>query len=767
MICYAHSLSGCPQSEWQTLEEHSRNVAELAAKFAAPFGCAETARLLGLVHDLGKASPVFQEYLAQANGIDDERPFENEKSEGQSKKRGPDHSTFGAQWLDQSVKGLGRLLAYCSSGHHAGLPDGISDDLSGLACRLKKDVPAVDMAGWVRVADLPRLGGEAVKFLSADGFAVSFCLHMLYSALVDADFLDSENFMSRDRARLRKANNFASIADLLENLRRHYAKLDADAKATGREGDPVIVVRNEIREDCGIAARKRPGLFTLKVPTGGGKTLASMWFALNHAAVNGLKRVVVVIPYTSIIEQTAQVYRSIFGAENVLEHHCNVDDESMSETMRLTCENWDAPIVVTTNVQFFESLFANRSSKCRKLHNVAKSVIILDEAQGLPIEVLKPCLKAIEELSVRYGASVVLSTATLPVFFDRSVLGNVALTGGEQGIVEIVSSERHLEERLRRTRVERIVEKITDDVLLDQLCDERQALVVVNTRRHARELYQKASAALEDRPVFHLSAQMCGVHRSDVLNQVRALLAEDKPCLLVSTQLIEAGVDIDFPCVFRDMAGIDSLTQAAGRCNREGRLPDGGRVVLFESADYPLPGGTLRTAAQQGWLTLQLPEIADDLLGVRSVEKYFSLLYSGAQKGDANGMDKYGVLTALLPRKCPRTQDDMLCFKFKTLGETFRLIDSNTTTVIIPYGEEGRDLCEQLRRLFDPSERRDIVRKLQRYTVSLYGCEPLDRDGRPIAERVHDAYWVLTSPEQYYSEDFGVTTEPQEIFLGF
>ena len=766
MVTYAHSAPGMPREQWQTLEEHSQNVAELAAKFAAPFGCAETARLLGLVHDLGKATQEFQRYLANANGIDDEGLFEAESSDMPSRVRGPDHSTFGAQWLDQGVKSLGRLLSYCVSGHHAGLPDGISYGMSALSCRLKKKVSKADLAEWVRVPDLPRLGCEALKFLSVDGFAVSFYLRMLYSSLVDADFLDSENFMSRDRARLRKANDFSTIADLLENLRRHYAKLDADTNVSGREGDSVIVARNEIREDCGAVARKRPGLFTLKVPTGGGKTLASMWFALNHAAINGLKRVVVVIPYTSIIEQTAQVYRSIFGAENVLEHHCNVDGENAGETMRLACENWDAPIIVTTNVQFFESLFANRSSKCRKLHNVAKSVIILDEAQGLPIEVLTPCLKALEELTVRYGTSVVLSTATLPVFFDRSVLGNVALTGGEQGVVEIVSRARHLEERLRRTRVERIVEKITDDVLLDRLCDERQALVVVNTRRHARELYQKASAALKDRSVFHLSAQMCGVHRSNVLNQVRALLAEDKPCLLVSTQLIEAGVDIDFPCVFRDMAGIDSLTQAAGRCNREGRLPNGGRVVVFESADYPLPGGALRTAAQQGRLTLQLTESADDLLGVRSVEKYFSLLYSDALKGDTNGMDKYGVLMDFLPRKCPRTMDEMLCFKFKTLGETFRLIDSNTTTVFVPYGDEGRSLSEQLRRSFDPSERRDVVRKLQRYTVSLYGREPIDRDGRPIAERVHDAYWVLTSPEQYYSENFGITTEPQEIFLG-
>ncbi len=763
MKLYAHSLKGHSVEDWQTLEEHAQNVATLAAKFAEPFGSPETARLLGLVHDIGKATKEFQEYLEVSNGIDDEEESNTDKPH--SRKHGPDHSTHGAQWLDKNIKGVGRLLAYCSAGHHAGLPDGIADNASSLACRLEKVLPSIELMESSDKPDLSALACEVRKFLSADGFAMSFYQRMLYSALVDADFLDSEEFMSRDRARIRSSAAFAPIRDLQIALERHYARLDASTKAAGRWDDPVVVARNDVREDCGVAAKRETGLFTLKVPTGGGKTLAAMWFALNHAVNNGLLHVVVVIPYTSIIEQTAQVYRDIFGSENVLEHHCNVDQEDATETMRLACENWDAPIVVTTNVQFFESLFAARSSKCRKLHNLSKSVIILDEAQSLPTELLKPCLKALEELSVRYGSSVVLSTATLPVFFDRSILGSAALTGGEQGVLEIVPSTRHLERRLQRTHVERISAKVTDDELITFLKAERQALVVVNTRRHARELFQKAHAEMSDRFVLHLSAQMCGVHRASVLSRARALLASEQPCLLVSTQLIEAGVDIDFPCVFRDMAGVDSLTQAAGRCNREGRLPNGGRVIVFESADYPLPSGSLHVTAQQGRLILQLPEIADDLLGFRAVERYFTALYADAQKGNALGMDKYGVLTNLLPQKCPRSAEDMFLFKFKTIGETFRIIDSNTISVIVPYGEQGRDLCEKLRRTFDPGERRGIVRKLQRYMVSLYGREPLDREGRPIAELVHDSYWVLTSPEQYYSENFGVTTEPNEILL--
>ena len=763
MTAYAHSLPGHPKSEWQTLEKHSRGVAELAAKFAAPFGSSEAAKLLGLVHDLGKATKEFQEYLKES----DEEGYAEDEEEGSAvHKHGPDHSTLGAQWLDRSIRGLGRLLAYVSAGHHSGIPDGISNSgsASALSVRLEKVFSKAPQPFKVEI-DMRRLGAEATPFLlPEDGFVSAFYLRMLYSALVDADFLDTENFMDKGRGSMRANVAYATMTELLNRLETRYEKIDRKVKESGTGDSEVVCVRNEVRADCCTAAELRPGLFTLKVPTGGGKTLASMQFALRHAIKHNLDRVIVVIPFTSIIEQTADVYREIFGEDNVLEHHCNVDLDSMSPRLRLAAENWDAPIVVTTNVQFFESLFANRSSRCRKLHNMVRSVVILDEAQGLPTDLLKPCLKSLNELVMRYSTSVVLSTATLPVFFDKSLLGTAALAQGDYAVRDIVPAGRKLEERLKRVEARRVLGRITDNELLDQLSDELCSLVVVSTRRHARELYLKAKERFPARVVRHLSAQMCGRHRSDVLAEVKGCISEGRPCLLVSTQLIEAGVDIDFPCVCRELAGMDSLVQAAGRCNREGRFQRLGRFIVFES-EYAIPGGYLRLAAQKGRETLGLVMRQENMLSAESVAKYFKLLYADVQKGNATGMDKYGVLSELLPKKRPVTEEEMFAFKFRELGEKFKLIDACNCSVIIPYGDEGRILCERLRATYAPSERRLLVRKLQRYTVSLYGNEPIDKNGNPLAEKVHDCYWVMTSPEQYYSNEFGVLAEPQDVLL--
>lgn len=764
MTYYAHSLPGHPESEWQTLEAHSQNVATLAAKFAAPFGSSETARLLGLVHDMGKATSEFQEYLAVSN---ETACNDNEEGSSSTHTHGPDHSTAGAQWLDRSINGLGRLLAYAAAGHHSGMPDGVSSSgsVSALSSRLEKNLNFVGQSVNPNV-NMQQLGLEARSFfLPDDGFVPAFYVRMLYSSLVDADFLDTEKFMDNRRSSVRASGAYSAMTELLNQLECRYAEIDQKVQESNMCDSEVVRVRNEVRGDCCEAAKLDPGLFTLRVPTGGGKTLSSMLFALRHAVEHNLERVVVVIPFTSIIEQTADVYRKIFGTDNVLEHHCNVDIDSMPPQLRLAAENWDAPIVVTTNVQFFESLFANRSSRCRKLHNLARSVIILDEAQGLPTDLLKPCLKSLNELVERYGTSVVLSTATLPVFFDRSLLGAAALVQEGRVVTDIVSPSRKLEERLKRVEPRRLPAKITDDELLDELNDEPCALVVVSTRRHARGLFLKAQKRFSERMVRHLSAQMCGQHRSDILEEIKRCISVGGSCLLVSTQLIEAGVDIDFPCVCRELAGADSLVQAAGRCNREGRLRGYGRFIVFESSDYPIPGGYLRMAAQKGAETLGLAELQEDMLGEKTVARYFSMLYADIQKGNAMGMDKYNVLGGLLPRNRPTDLAAMFAFKFRELGEKFKLIDTCNCSMIIPYGEEGNALCEQLRKTYAPSEQRLLVRKLQRYTVSLYGCEPIDKEGNLLADKVHDCYWVMTSPKQYYSSEFGVLTEPKEVSL--
>ena len=749
----------------ESLQGHLEEVRKLAGQFGNRFGCGSLAETVGRCHDFGKAAPDVQDYLWSAAG---ECGEEGDGSAAEtSKRRGPDHSSAGAQFLEKLAPGLGTILAYPSAGHHAGLPDGISDAKSSLEHRLKKFLPdwespaRAGLPNEFFASDLNALAKEAKPFLEAgDGYSIAFLARMLFSCLVDADFLATERFMDGERSAAREGIAGHDFAGLQARLDGHVASLARKAASSGAADSPVNTIREEVRKDCLAAAALPSGLFTLTVPTGGGKTLASMAFALEHARRHGLDRVIYVVPYTSIIEQNAGVFRKVFGNDMVLEHHGNVDWDSGDSRMRLLAENWDAPIVVTTGVQFFESLHGHRPSACRKLHNIARSVVILDEAQSLPVDLLRPCLRALDELVCRYGASVVLCTATQPAVLAGQ-LAKGGLTVGRSGCREIIPAERDLHDRLRRVVARRISGKITDAELLELIDIHATALVIVNTRRHARCLFEAAEKRFPDRPVFHLSAQMCPQHRADILGAARGLLRFGKPCLLVSTQLIEAGVDIDFPCVFREIAGADSVAQAAGRCNREGRLAGLGNVFLFESAeDFALPG-FLNVAAAKGNEVLSLPDFADDLLNPAAVTRYFSLLYDVYR----DNQDRLGVLTDLLPATFPEKPRDLLAYKFRTLGESFHLINEPSTSVFVPYGTEGLALCEKLRGTYAVGEQRDIARKLQRYAVSLRNTAPCNREGRPIAELVHDVYWVLTNPDINYDPDFGIVLEDKNAYL--
>ena len=647
------------------------------------------------------------------------------------------------------------------------MPDGNNGLPSDLKNRLRKNLPDWKTALRRELPDAEfrcdpsAIGVEMLPFVrEGDGYSLAFLARMLFSCLVDADFLATEKFMDDVRAKTRESLADQKFASLKERLDTYLEALSAKVAANGMALSAVNGIREEVRADCCKAAALAPGLFTLTVPTGGGKTLSSMAFALRHAAEYHLDRVVYVIPYTSIIEQNAQVFRSVFGDDAVLEHHGSADFESQDPRLRLLAENWDAPIVVTTSVQFFESLHSNRASACRKLHNLAKSVVILDEAQSLPIDLLRPCLRSLDELVQHYGTSIVLCTATQPAVLAGQ-LAKGGLTGGAEGCREIVPADRNLHERLRRVTAKRIGGRISDETLLSEVEAYPAALVIVNTRRHARDLFEVARKRCTARPVFHLSAQMCPRHRVEILNVVKGLLRFGKPCLLVSTQLIEAGVDIDFPCVFREMAGADSLAQAAGRCNREGRLPELGHVFFFESSEYLPPPGFLRRAAEKGKEVLSLQAFADDLLVPEAVTRYFELLY----KDQEQSLDRLSVLTDLIPPAMPTDRNDFLVYKFRTLGESFRLISEPSTSVFVPYGDEGRALCEKLRGSYAIGEQREIVRKLRRFSVGLRTPNPSNRDGNPIAELVHDTYWVLTSPETNYDEDLGIVFADKNEFL--
>lgn len=755
------------QQRTEPLSEHLLAVQKEAERFGRVFGCGEIARFLGAIHDFGKASTDVQDYLWAAVGDCSEEDKSSEQDV--KRKRGPDHSSAGGQFAERSVRGLGLLLAYAAVGHHTGMPDGIGSSHSSLENRLSKQLSDWEKAAHKELSadlfecNLESIGNEASPFLS-NGYSRAFLTRMLFSCLVDADFLATERFMDGNKADERKGITGRDLMSLQAKLDAHFKTLATKIAATRTSASPVNAIREEVREDCIAAAGLPPGLFTLTVPTGGGKTLSSMAFALRHATKYGLDRVIYVIPYTSIIEQNAKVFRDIFGDDVVLEHHGNVDYETGPERMRLLAENWDVPIVVTTSVQFFESLHANRASACRKLHNLAHSVVVLDETQSLPIDLLRPCLRSLDELIRYYGTSVVLCTATQPAVLEGQ-LTNGGLTGGPNGCREIIPTCRRLHERLRRVTAERIPEKISDDELLELVADQMTALVIVNTRRHARELFESARTRFPERPVFHLSAQMCPQHRSEILSLVKESLGFGKSCLLISTQLIEAGVDIDFPCVFRELAGADSLAQAAGRCNREGRQSNLGRVFFFESAENHSPPGFLATAAAKGREVLTLEEFQDDLLAPALVTRYFELIYRFYS--DPNkGLDRISVLTDLIPpdKRCDRNA--FLVYKFRTLGERFHLINEPSISVFVPYGEDGRRLCEELRNTYVTGEQRKIVRKLQRYAVSLRGPEPRDNDGNLFAELVHDTWWVLTSPRQYYDKDIGICNQVKDDFLG-
>jgi CRISPR-associated endonuclease/helicase Cas3 len=709
-------------------------VADLAAEFAGDFGAEEWGRVLGLWHDLGKYSVEFQDMLLKANGF--EAHLETQPGR-------VDHSTAGAQHAASvySSPGFaaGLLLAYCVAGHHAGLADRVAaHGQSGLDCRLKKPVPSWDAAPAELVQpvelSLPRLSLDRHDQARA-AFQLSLFTRMLFSCLVDADYLATERFMSPEREMHRPAAGVA-LAQMRIQLDDYLADMVASRVASS-----IDEIRGQILHACRSAATQSPGLFSLTVPTGGGKTLSSLAFALAHAEKHGLRRVICAIPFTSIIEQTADEYRKVFtplGPKVVLEHHSNVDPDSEHETLqsRLAAENWDAPLIVTTNVQLFESLFAAQTSRCRKLHRIARSVIILDEAQTLPVGLLKPCLAVLRELVVDYGCSIVLCTATQPALGRRD-----KFPIGLADVREIIPEPDKLYLSMKRVEVQHVGQR-TDDQLIDDFAPRPQMLCVVNTRPHAARLYGLLLAKTGDPTgTFHLSTFMCGAHRSEVFSEIHDRLKEGKPCRVVSTQLIEAGVDIDFPVVYRALAGIDSIAQAAGRCNREGKLARG-EVFVFEPAAVRLVGYLRSTAESAAEL---IPD-ATDLLDPNVVRRYFELHY-WKQEGD-NRWDDRGVMNCFPP---PIAR---LYFQFRAASDAFRFITEVGKPVFVPYGEKGQRLIEELRAVRpagdgqDRGQLRPLLRRLQRYTVNIY--EPVYKVmiGSDI-EPLESGYDVLTNSSCY------------------
>ena len=724
----------CPDTDgWvlHELEAHLTEVARLASEFSTPYAAAEWGAIAGLWHDLGKYQPVFQSYLRAAVGM-----TETDTPPGRVK-----HAIAGAIHANQTHGAYGRLLAYVIAGHHAGLPDWRPDEAAGspLSQELMKEPRTLEQA--MRGAppeDILQPGITLLRPPISHAGELHLWLRMLFSALVDADYLDTERFMNESRGALRGA--YADIATLRSTFWQYMADRfpEADTK--------LNVLRSKILQHCQAQAACRPGLFTLTVPTGGGKTLASLGFALDHAAVHSLKRVIYVIPFTSIIEQTADVFRTVFSAfdpDPVIEHHSNLDPEAETVSGRLAAENWDAPVVITTNVQFLESLYAAKTSRCRKLHNIAQSVVILDEAQLLPPEHLKPILDVLRQLLANYRVSVVLSTATQPELLKSRTdpFGRTTLEGLGQA-TELAPDPARLYEDLRRVKV-RLPETPTDrsdwDDIADEMKSQRQVLCIVNRRDDAAVLWRK----LPDGTI-HLSARMCGAHRASTISRIRELLERGEPVRVVSTQLVEAGVDLDFPVVLRAMTGLDSIAQAAGRCNREGRLPSGGSVIVF-NPPQPSPSGLLLKAEQAAGVVLG--SSTGDPLAPSNFARYFDLLY-----GDVNTHDKGEVMHIL------SVDAGKGAIQFRTAAQRFRLIEDAEQQPVLTRWKEGGSL---IKRLQAEGPHRDLMRLLQRYSVTLHDYQ-LGRllDSQDVA--ICDGIAIQMSDSLYHPQ-LGLLPDPPSL----
>ena len=735
---YAHTLANRPSSDWEPLCAHLDKVASSASIFAEAFGAQLWGEVLGRCHDLGKLSDDFQLYLRNAGAASVDAGVENEDTSGKR----VDHSTFGARFVAKALGNVpGQLLAFCIAGHHTGLPDETSADEATQRSTLRYKLdPAKYCISAVPTPNvvLPALTSPLQPSAAGKAeypFQFAFFTRMLFSCLIDADRTRTEEFCDPEEALVRRCLGSGSgrptLAALKDRLDASLQKMQKDAKPT-----EVNRQRSIMLERCREAANLPPGFFSLNVPTGGGKTLSSLAFALDHAIKHELRRVVVAIPFTSIIEQTADVYRKELGplAEAALvEHHTNIQTEKDTRSNQLGAENWDAPLIVTTNVQLFESLFAYRTTPCRKLHNLARSVIVLDEAQTIPVELLKPALAALRELVLNYGCSIVLCTATQPALERRD-----DFELGLEKVRPIIPDTMPLFHTLKRVEV-RTLGSLPDGELALRLAKEKAALCIVNTRKHASRLYDQVAVMSEIGDCIHLSTWMCGAHRRTVLKMIRERLNAQQPCRVGSTQLVEAGVDLDFPVVYRAEAGFDSIAQAAGRCNREG-LQALGLTYVFEGEEQP-PPGLLRAAAQT---RKELFSRYPDPLAPEAIEAYFRLFY-WSQK---DNWDKHKVMEKM-------TFDSArgrALLQFREVSDAFQMIRDDQLPILVPYNANAVILRDRLmggKVPFVPQ------RELQPYLVSVRKEAMRQMNERGFVEEHESGVWLLLN-RSLYSDNKGL-----------
>lgn len=639
----------------QTNDEHQKRVAELASRFASEFGMGDWGRVLGLLHDVGKEKVAFQNHIKKESGYDTSVSVTGDSS----------HAYVGGLVCNEQFPLMAPLIANIIMGHHRGLyDDGVWKEL------LKSEMPTDVHPEKVDVNLKPQQ-------MKLSEFDFHHLVRMLFSCLVDADYLDTEAFMKPDKSRLRGSGE--SMAALLKKMEAHLERLSNGAPDT-----KVNRIRRCVQQCCKEQSEGPADFYSLTVPTGGGKTLSSVLWALRHAVKNGLNRIIIAIPYTSIIVQTASTLKDIFGEENVLEHHSNVTDDiskddeltSLKRKVKLATENWDYPIIVTTNVQLFESLFSNRPSHCRKLHNLVKSVLILDEVQTLPLEFLKPIVDTFKTLKNIFGTSFLFTTASQPIL-EGEIEGTNYTTKFQAlpSVKDIIPESAHLHDSLRRVELDINDEPQGYAAVAAQVAQHDRVLCIVNTRKDAKELYSRLP---QEELTLHLSRMMCPAHVRQVIEQIKAELKSGRQRIIrvVATQLIEAGVDIDFPVVYRQEAGLDSILQAAGRCNREGRLGICTTHVFSLAQEHNLPPGYISQANS----ARRSMGNDHDWFSPAAMEAYYKQLFARTSTFDK------AQIAALLYR--PQEM------QFEQAADAFRLIDDNTIPVYVKWNE-GKALIEQ------------------------------------------------------------------------
>jgi len=715
-------------SKWQKLSDHLREVGELAGNFAAAFGAREEAKLAGLLHDLGKYRDEFQEYLrGQRKGGSDTH-----------------HAVYGAGVAANKLRNV--ALAYSIAGHHSGLHNAQGD--SGLRELINKPAYAIEQNLESLInkfrnecGDFPAFSKDFL-FLNTNTpdsrFKAEFFTRMIFSALVDADFLNTEAFYKNcSRPSVPSLNEDSLAEKLIAKL--NTARIQkAKQHSSTLETTPITKIRNEIYEQCLNAGEMPQSFFSLTVPTGGGKTLSGMAFALSHARKHNLRRIIVVIPYLSIIEQNAAEYRRILdpdGSGILVENHSavevaaeNLEASAATEAnerspLILAAENWDAPIIITTSVQFIESLFSNKPSRCRKLHNIARSVILFDEVQTLPVHLLEPLLSVWRELRDQYGVSFVFLSATQPAFQKQANLINGF---DKTEITEISNNTLDTFNKLQRVsfKFPKPDETKSWEDLANEMLIANQVMCIVNIRKHAFALWNCLQSKLKDEDktsLFHLSSAMCAEHRLHVIGKmhdpregsIRWRLQNNKPCRVVSTQLVEAGVDLDFPLLYRALAPLDSIVQAAGRCNRENRMSSPGEVIIFTPEDKKLPPGIYKLATEE--TANIITRLTDKQLGTDPslFADYFNRLYSKAATDyQRSGEDSI--------------QQERSALNFRNVAHKVKVIDETGKSVIVPFGGINgkamkiiREIKTRLQSKSNARFNRNDLRILQRFIVNI------------------------------------------------